>query len=466
MNKRAVRVESSLTLNLLDLLMKWSHQKVPLFGYQGVFAPSWRLYIWPKPNSLTCHEIAVQRKGLQCTAASSQIFRKEGTIMTRMNISRLSRKSFTGLILLVITLFLLSVMHAWADDYDGPEAGGSLIGAVRLIPESSYVSVPQLLEKYIKEEDESAWAAIKEKINYTYSKLGYAVWPVLRKNDLQSKVLAEIKAGKKLFFKPNLVNPQVLSLSGDGSQGLNSGVVACTDWAFIAALMRFFHDELGIRYYQMALGDAGTMMPAYSHLLKCTPEAIIEGCGFPLPDGKVFHAGWCMRWIREYLAETTEPLDAKDDPMNGYKDSLGGSYVTPGAATEQGKLMVYDLNNAEWFDRGRRVDVPDGGDNYREGIVLHKAIVGDPEDTKNYPGSVLVNAPILKVHGLTPLTNAIKNFGIGAPPMCAGQDSSAKTTDWLYSYPPDSPPGLKGGVQDGQGDIRGEGKVSTMRDIT
>jgi hypothetical protein len=108
--------------------------------------------------------------------------------------------------------------------------------------------------------------------------------------------------------------------------------------------------------------------------------------------------------------------------------------------------MVYDLNNAEWFDRGRRVQVPDGGDNYKDGIIVHKAIVGDPADPENYPGCVLVNAPILKVHMLTIHTNAIKNLGIGAWPMCAGYDSNPKTADWLYSYPPAFPPGLKGGV--------------------
>jgi hypothetical protein len=346
----------------------------------------------------------------------------------------------------VVGIGLGGLVYARGPEVDGPEGGGALIGVVRLNPQLSYVGVPDLLEKHIKKQDETAWPEITEKINYTYKGLSNALTPVLMTENLKEGILADIKAGKKLFIKPNLVVPRTLDLAGDGTPGSRASVYACTDWAFIAALMRFFHDDLGIRYYQMALGEAGTLMPAYSALLKCTPEALIEGCGFKRPDGTPYHAGWCMNWIRKYLSETTKPLDPKDDPLNGYMDSIEGNYVTPGQATRDGKLMVYDLNNAEWFDRGRRVDVPDGGDNYKEGIVLHKAIVGDPADPENYPGCVLVNAPILKVHAITIITNAIKNLGIGAWPMCAGNDSDAKTCDWLYSYPPDSPPGLKGGV--------------------
>jgi len=92
------------------------------------------------------------------------------------------------------------------------------------------------------------------------------------------------------------------------------------------------------------------------------------------------------------------------------------------------------------------VDVPDGGDNYKEGIVIHKALVGDPGDPGNYPGSILVNVPILKVHALTTLTNAIKNLGIGGWPICAGHDDDVRTPDWKYSYPPDVHPGMKAGV--------------------
>lgn len=367
--------------------------------------------------------------------------KKEETIMTT-NSTRLMRQSLVGAILVITALLLMPVIQAWAVDYDGPKDGRSLIGAVRLIPESSYVGVPELLEKYIKEKDETAWSEIKEKINYTYRNLGHALKPVLRKGNLKGKIRAEVNRGKKLFFKPNLVNPEVLSLAGDGSPGSTTGLVACTDWAFVAALMRFFHDKLEIPYYQMAIGEAGTMMPAYSALIGCTPEALIEGTPFGVDAG--YWAGWPFYFVRKYLAETTTPLGPNDDPMNGYEDSITGDYVTPGKATLQGKLMVYDLNNAESFDRGRLVDVPDGGDNYDE-IIIHKALVGDPGDLDNYPGSVLVNCPILKVHIWTTLTNAIKNLGIGGWPMCAGHDGDTATYDWRYSYPADYPPGIKGG---------------------
>jgi len=397
-------------------------------------------------------DFTADAEGMDCTftgnfrgAAESplnyKIKKEETTIRTRT--TRLIRLSLAGIILVIVVLLLFCLIRIWiwGVDYDGPEAGGSLIGAVRLMPKSSYVGVPELLEKYIKEEDETAWNEIKKKINYTYCNLGYALQPVLLNGDLKDRIKTEINAGKKLFFKPNLVTPVVLSLAGDGSPG--SGVVACTDWAFVAALMRFFHDKLEIRYYQMALGEAGACMPTYSALIGCTPEALIEGT--PRGVDHRSRAGWPFYFVRQYLAETTTQLDSNDDPMNGYTESIAGNYVTPGEATNQGKLMVYDLNNAESFDRGIRVPVPDGGDNYAE-IIIHKALVGDPDDLGNYPGSVLVNCPILKVHALTTLTNAIKNLGIGAWPMRAGHDNNPSTYDWRYAYPPDDPPGIKGGV--------------------
>ena len=341
-------------------------------------------------------------------------------------------------------------MYGYGSDVDGPGNGGSLIGAVRLNPANAYGDIPNLLEKHIKENDDTAWAQIKQRIDYICDNLGHALWPVLDEEDLGDTIKGEISSGKKLFFKPNLVNPEVLSLSGDGSPGLTTGVVAVTNWTFIAALMRFFHDELAIRYYQMALGEAGTLVPSYSALLHCPPEALMEGCGFPLEDDTAYWAGWPFYFIRKYLAETTTPLDPHDDPMNGYLDSITGNYITPGDATRSGKLMMYDLNNAEIFDRSRAVPVPDGGDNYKEGIVIHKALIGDPNDLDNYPGNILINCPVLKVHALTVITNAIKNLGIGGWPMCAGHDHDPATHDWTYAYPHAYPPGMRGGVPGGE----------------
>ncbi|MEW6378735.1 MAG: DUF362 domain-containing protein [bacterium] len=348
------------------------------------------------------------------------------------------------------TFGLKGIVYGQGSDIDGPGDGGSLIGAVRLNPASAYGDIPALLEKHIQEKDDTAWRQIKQRIDYTYDNLGHALWPVLREEDLEDRIKGEINSGKKLFFKPNLVNPEALSLSGDGSPGLTTGLVAATNWTFIAALMRFFHEKLGIAYYQMALGEAGAMIPSHSALVNCPPEALMEGCGFPLPDGTTYWAGWPFYFIRKYLAETTTPLDSHDNPMNGYLDGITGNHLTPGEATRKGKLMVYDLNNAERFDRGRSVPVPDGGDNYKEGIIIHKALIGDPNDPDNYPGSVLINCPVLKVHALTVITNAIKNLGIGGWPMCAGHDHDPGTHDWAYAYPHAYPSGIKGGVPGGE----------------
>jgi hypothetical protein len=331
----------------------------------------------------------------------------------------------------------------------GADAHSALIGAVRIDPAKAYGDVPTLLERYIKENDAAAWGLLKQRIDYVYEHLGHAVWPVLKAKDLEHRITAELTAGRKLFFKPNIVNATVLGLEGDGTPGLTSGVVAATNWPFLAALMRFFHDALGIRYYQMAVGEAGVTTLLFSTLLGWAPEALLEGGGFAPPDGATRWTGYPFYLVRKYLKEATDALDPLDDPTNGYADSVSGTYITPGEATRQGKLIMYELNDAEKFDRGRLVLVPDGGDNYPEGIIIHKALVGDPSDPRHYPGNVLVNCPVLKVHSNSVITNAIKNLGIGGWPMRAGRDADPDTPDWLYGYPHDNPPTIKGGVPGG-----------------
>jgi hypothetical protein len=100
--------------------------------------------------------------------------------MTRRDTTGFVRSSLSGGIFAITALLLIFVVHAWAVDYDGPEDARSLIGAVRLTPESSYLGVPELLEKYIKDGDQAAWQEIREKIDYTYRNLGHALWPVLK----------------------------------------------------------------------------------------------------------------------------------------------------------------------------------------------------------------------------------------------------------------------------------------------
>jgi hypothetical protein len=131
--------------------------------------------------------------------------------------------------------------------------------------------------------------------------------------------------------------------------------------------------------------------------------------------------------------------------MNGYEDSVAGNYFPPGKAGN--RLMVYDLNKvADDPGRGRTVPVP-GGANYQE-ITLHKVIIGgdpeDPEDMKEYPGSVLINVPKLKIHAQDLITNAIKNLGIGLyPTQCRSEDKPGET-GWKYALPPGSTPNFKG----------------------
>lgn len=334
----------------------------------------------------------------------------------------------------------------------------SLIGAVRMDPASSYADVPNLLYQYIQssETDDLVWESIKEKIDYTYSNLDHCLMPILASHKFKdSKVTLAIKKGvktnKKLFFKVNLIDPMVLNIV-DGQPG--PGDKAASDWTILAAVMRFFHDDMGIKYNQMAFGEAGTFMPAYSNLLSltldtpCSPEAIMEGR--IEKDGVIVgYGGYPGYFVRKYLQENSSVFyETDDDPMGGYTESMAGEYLPPGQAID--KLMVYDLNNAEWNlpnsheNRGRVVAVPGGGINHPRGVVIHKAIAGDPDDIENYPGSVLINISKLKVHCWQIMTNAVKNIGFGGWPMVSGGDNDPDTKDWLYSGPQGQyPPAIK-----------------------
>ncbi len=375
---------------------------------------------------------------------------------------KISRKSFlrtagAG----VATIGLSGVARAEAVDegnnIDNPGHQASLIGAVRMDMSRVYVSDRKapysndLLFQYIKTKNPDYWAQIKEKIDYVYENLDYALPLVLSKGGVGSDqyrgkpllkiIKKELSEGKKLFFKPNLVAPSVLSSAGDGSPG--GDIAACTDWCVLAAAMRWFHDQLGVKYHQMAFGDAASWSILYSLLYKCKSEGVLEGV--PFGTAANFYAGYPFYFVRKYLHDSG--FDENDDPMDGFSDSVSGNYIAPGQAD---KLMVYDLNKAEDGarvpgGRGRLVQVPGGADNYPEGIIIHKALVGDPTDAENYPGSVIINIPKLKVHPYSALTCSIKNLGMGAWPILAGADSDPSTTDYLYSYPGTALTAYKGG---------------------
>ena len=319
---------------------------------------------------------------------------------------------------------------------------GAPIGAVRMDPAKSYTSIPQLLQKFINESDPGAWDRIKEKIDYTYAGLDHALRPLDEATGFAEKVRDQVKKGKKVLFKPNIVSPLCIDPLSHG-EGL--GDPACTPWAFMAALLRWFHDKLEISYHSMAVGEAGTGVSNVSQMF----SRIFNG-GQPFPTEALFegrykniYGGWGFYFTRKYLAEV-HPVDHSDNPMNGYDESISGTYIPPGQASRQ--LMIYDLNRlfdvpSKWKD----VPIPEGAI-FKE-ITLHKVIVGgdprDAQDFRDYPGCVLVNVPRLKIHTQSLLTNAIKNLGIGLYPMEAASRENPESTRWKYSFPFKPTPTLK-----------------------
>ncbi|MBW2050608.1 MAG: DUF362 domain-containing protein [Deltaproteobacteria bacterium] len=322
------------------------------------------------------------------------------------------------------------------------DSTGSPVGVVRMDAEKSYTGVGVLLQKYINDSDQEAWEKIRAKIDYTYNNIDLALSSLKDETNFSEEILSRLDKGQKLLFKPNLVS--ILSIE-PVYHGPGLASTACTEWPFVAAVMRWFHDKLGVNYYQMSLGEAATTMSGAAKLCTTlkgdgttvTTEAVIEG------RSGDFYGGWGFYFVRKYLAETLGK-NADDDPMQGYGESAAGTYIPPGYAA--GKLMVYDLNRiCDDTSKGRDVEVSDGI-NFKS-IILHKAVVGgnpdDPGDMKAYPGCILVNLPRIKVHTQALLTNVIKNLGIGLYPMQAARSDSCQ---WEYSQPYTPVPGMKGGI--------------------
>jgi len=324
-----------------------------------------------------------------------------------------------------------------------PDAEGSLVGVVRLDPNAAHVDMGKLLQAYINGTDPEAWDKIRTRIDYIYTNLDWAMDPVEHETGFSGEIRSGIKKGRKLFFKPNLV---AMTCIDPETHGPDRAVTACLEWSFLAALMRWYHDRIGVRYFEMAIGEAATMMSSaaatYTMLhpqkKRITPQAAIEG--------KIdeYYCGWGFYFVRKYLKESLPSgTDPAEDPMGGYEESIAGTYIPPGLVRD--KLMVYDLNRIiDNPSKGRDIDVADG--EYFRTITLHKAVVGgdpkDKEDRKLYPGCILINVPRLKVHNCTLLTAAVKNLGIGLYPM-----ESARTKDvYDYSVPGTGIPGVKGRI--------------------
>lgn len=312
-----------------------------------------------------------------------------------------------------------------ADDDGSPVAG------CRMDPSQAYAAIPSLLARVINQNDEAAWNTITTAIDSIYLSLDRTLRSLERETEFSLRVKSEVSAGKKMLFKPNLVGPTVIH---PVTHQEDLGAPICTDWSVIAALMRWFHDTLEISYHQMMLGEASTSVSLYTTIYReqagrtLTPEAIFEG------RSGDFYGGWAFYFVRKYLGGH-HPQSHTDDPMNGYEESISGTYLTPGEAGD--RLMVYDLNNLADPSRGRTVPVPDGA-NYPE-ITLHKVVIGgdpaDPDDCRKYPGCVLVNVPKLKLHAQDLITNAIKNLGIGLYPTRCHAKSDNRGDEWEYAMP-------------------------------
>jgi hypothetical protein len=318
------------------------------------------------------------------------------------------------------------------------DSDGAPISGVRMDTSKAYSGIPHLLKKVINDGSNDAWNEITKRIDYIYDNLNYVFNGLEEMTGFLREIKSQLKSGKKLFFKPNLVFPDAIdSVTHDEGPGFT----AVTDWSLIAALMRWFHDIADVSYHQMALGEAAsaTSLVSFQYTQqsgkRITTEAVIEG------RSGGFHGGWGFFFVRKYLSDR-HPAAHIDDPMNGYEESISGRYIPPGMAKDQ--LMVYDLNLLSDQSRGRTLPVPEGA-NFHE-ITLHKVIVGgnpdDDNDLRDYPGCVLINVPKLKMHDQDLITNAIKNLGIGLYPMQIPYNDKGKRM-WKYAYPSTDIPVLK-----------------------
>ncbi|MGR3294786.1 MAG: DUF362 domain-containing protein, partial [Candidatus Bathyanammoxibius sp.] len=88
-----------------------------------------------------------------------------------------------------------------------PDASGSAIAGVKMDPARAYPGVPELLRRFIDESDTAAWEQIKEKIDFIYGNLDHALGRLDEETGFGEEVVSRIREGRRLLFKPNLVNP-------------------------------------------------------------------------------------------------------------------------------------------------------------------------------------------------------------------------------------------------------------------
>jgi hypothetical protein len=309
------------------------------------------------------------------------------------------------------------------------DSTGSPVATARMNPAETYLYISKLLQEYINTGSEPAWQKIQRTIDIIYLTVSAAIESLEAASPFLAEVKKQVAAGKKLFFKPDIVTLPLIDYvhHGNGIPGANS------HWEFVACVMRWFHDKGGITYHQMAVGEAGMTIStdtiARSKTLgrQLTPEAVMEG---KYGDD---YGGWGFYFTRKYLAECHDKKHP-DNPMNGYQESLDGTCPPPGQAKD--KLLFFNLNRLN-KDNSRDVEVADGV-NFKC-ISIHKAVIGgdpkDPVDMKDWPGCVLVDLPLLKIHVMELITFALKNVGMGIYAMEAKVDDKPGSCKWKYSIP-------------------------------
>ena len=97
----------------------------------------------------------------------------------------------------------------------------------------AYAGVPGLLQKVINENDTAAWTEITNRIDYIYANLDSSLAGLDKETGFAGEVQAQVRSGKKLLFKPNLVGPTGHRL-GDSWRGFG-----CADLYRMAVDRRF-----------------------------------------------------------------------------------------------------------------------------------------------------------------------------------------------------------------------------------
>lgn len=307
---------------------------------------------------------------------------------------------------------------------------GSLIQGTHLDVSKAYSKIPDLLQDVIDNDNEKSWEEVKISIDYIYECIFLMLKDLDEKTHFMNRIHQDIAKKKLLLFKPDILSADCINVTNHNK---GDGYYLSTQWPVVAAIMRWFHDYGNIHYCHMALveGCVDRYSLRYTNTFgfKVTNEAVIEG------RYRNIYGGWGFYFVRRYLS-ANRTLDLDDNPMNGYEESCAGTYLPPGKATN--KMMFYDINQIQLEpSRGRLIPVPDGK-NFKA-IILHKVIVGgnpqNPEDLKLYPGSILINIPVMKIHDQDLLTNAIKNISMGLYPSKCAESQNPSDKTWLYSSP-------------------------------